>query len=522
MRERSPAIVLMSLVVVLATAGHGSSAPQATPTADGYRGIWYGLRAYGGGFAVFPSQHSPFAIYRSEAKKTFFVYGGTVAGKRQLQAMASYYDHERGVVPRPTIVHDWGEWNLKSGPAADAHRNPTISVDGDGRVWVFVSGHGDNGYVYRAKEPYSVESFELVVATPMTYPNAWWIPNKGFFLFFTKYDHSRESFWLTSPDGKSLADSETWKTPGQLNAWTVSPDGDKPGHGNYQFTAAQGSRVATAMNHWIGRTRDRSSLFYLQSDDMGKTWQTADGKPFTPPIRQVKCPPLVRDFWGGHLQVYVQHLTFDRQGRPAILFLTSPLGQGAEGTGGPKTGTIAHWVGDRWAFHQTTALANNFDCGSLSIEDDGTWRIIGPTEARPQALKTGGEIAMWTSNDEGKTWKKVQQLTQGSKYNHSYVRQPVDAHPDFYGLWADGDGDKPSSSRLYFCSKAGDVRVLPATMSGNFAKPETLERKSETGKSLLVPTVLRGNEPSATLRVAPADAERRKTRVPTRSVGTRY
>jgi len=67
----------------------------------------------------------------------------SVAGKQQLQAMASYYDHERGVVPRPTIVHDGGQSNLKPGQMADGHRNPTISVDGDGRVWVFVSGHGD-------------------------------------------------------------------------------------------------------------------------------------------------------------------------------------------------------------------------------------------------------------------------------------------------------------------------------------------------------------------------------------------
>jgi len=457
----------------LSTTGRARCSPTANPTADGYYGIWYGGPEYGGGFALFPSQHSPSAVYRAEVRKTFFVYGGTVAGKRQLRAMASYYDHQRDVVPQPTIVHDWAG-------NSDAHRNPTISVDGDGHVWVFVSGHGDSGYIYRAKEPYSVESFERIMTTPMTYPNPWWIPNKGFFLFFTKYDHDRESFWITSPDGKSLADSETWKLPGQLNTWTVGAEGTKYGHGNYQYTAAHGSRVATAMNNWIGRTRDRSNLFYLQSDDMGKTWQTADGKDFTPPIREVKCPALVRDFWGEHLLVYVQHLTFDRQGRPAILFLTSPAGQAREGLGGPRTWTVAHWVGDRWAFHQVTTSSNNFDCGSLYIEDDGTWRIIGPTEPGPQPWRTGGEIAMWTSNDQGTTWKKVKQLTAGSNYNHSYVRRPVDAHPDFYGLWADGDGNNKSSpSRLYFCNKAGDVRVLPPTMSGQFAQPKSLDRKGE-------------------------------------------
>lgn len=472
-------VVTMSLAAGLFAAEPGGPSPAKNPTADGYYGIWYASRNYySGGFALFPSQHSPMAVYRAEVKRTFFVYGGTVTGKQQLQAMVSYYDHERGVVPRPTIVHDWGESELKPSQTADGHRNPTISVDGDGRVWVFVSGHGDNGYIYRAKEPYSVESFERIIVTPMTYPNPWWIPNQGFFLFFTKYDHNRESFWLTSPDGQSLADSETWKSPGQLNAWTISPDGDKYGHGNYQFTAARGSRVATAMNNWIGRTRDRSNLFYLQSDDLGRSWQTADGKPFAPPIREAQCPALIRDFWSEQLQVYIQHLTFDRQGRPAILFLTSPAGQAAEGPGGPKTWTVAHWVGDRWAFHPVTTSLNNFDCGSLTIEDDGTWRIIGSTVRGPQPWKTGGEIAMWTSGDQGAAWKMVRQLTKDSPYNHSYVRRPVDAHPDFYALWADGDGEKPSPSRLYFCNQAGDVRVLPQAMTGPFARPETLGKRA--------------------------------------------
>jgi len=453
----------------------------ANPTADGYRGIWYGLKEYGGGYAFFPSQHSPFAIHCPAVKKTFFVYGGRGDRPLRLQAMASYYDHERDVVPRPTIVHDWGEWGLKPSQALDAHRNPTLCVDGDGHVWVFVSGHGDNGYVYRSRKPYSVESFERILATPMTYPNPWWIPNKGFFLFFTKYDHNRESFWIASSDSKGLADSETWRSPGQLSAWTVGQEGGKPGHGLYQFTAARGTRVATAINNWIGRTRDRSNLFYLQSDDMGKSWQTADGKDFTPPIREVQCPALVRDFWSDGLQVYIQHLTFDRQGCPAILFLTSPAGQTNEGPGKPRIWTLAHWTGHRWTFHKVTTSLHNFDCGSLYIEDGGTWRIIGPTEPGPQLWRSGGEVAMWISHDEGHTWKKFKQLTHNSPHNHCYVRQPVNAHPDFYAVWADGHGhDKLAPCRLYFCHKDGHVRVLPLAMSAPLGRPMTLHDTEPT------------------------------------------
>jgi len=71
-------------------------------------------------------------------------------------------------------------------------------------------------------------------------------------------------------------------------------------------------------------------------------------------------------------------------------------------------------------------------------------------------------------------------MTSGSKYNHGYCRRPVDAQPDFYALWADGHARQPSESRLYFCDKEGNVRVLPAQMQRGFcqagagAAPDTL------------------------------------------------
>ena len=221
----------------------------------------------------------------------------------------------------------------------------------------------------------------------------------------------------------------------------MGPEGDKPRA--RQLSVHRGAGLPRGHGHEQLDRADAETA-RICSICRATTWARPGKRPtastFAPPIREVQCPALVRDFWAEHLQVYVQHLTFDRQGRPAILFLTSPAGQAAEGPGGPRTWTVAHWVGDRWAFHPVTTSSNNFDCGSLYIEDDGTWRIIGSTERGPQPWKTGGEIAMWTSSDQGATWKKVKQLTAGSQYNHSYVRRPVDAHPDFYGLWADGDG----------------------------------------------------------------------------------
>ena len=78
---------------------------------------------------------------------------------------------------------------------------------------------------------------------------------------------------------------------------------------------------------------------------------------------------------------------------------------------------------------------------------------------------------MWASKNQGRTWAKVRDLTKNSIMNHHYVRRALNAHPDFYAFWADGDAFKPSKSKLYFCTKDGEVRVLPYTMTRDFMMP---------------------------------------------------
>ena len=102
-----------------------------------------------------------------------------------------------------------------------------------------------------------------------------------------------------------------------------------------------------------------------------------------------------------------------------------------------------------------TDSTHNYDTGPIWIEDDGSWRIVGPTERGPQRWGGGGEVAVWKSGDEGKTWTKTQDVTKESPRNNSYVRKVIGAEPDspFAMLWADGHADKLSVSRLYFADR---------------------------------------------------------------------
>src|SRR6185437_15040394 len=124
---------LLSFLLLLAV----SASAQDLPRADGYRGIWYYNQPthdqyaykYSGGFATYPQQQSPIAIYAPAVRKTFFCYGGTVPGKEELLHMVSYYDHRTGEVPRPVILI-----NKKTD---DAHDNPVMAIDDGGYIWIF-------------------------------------------------------------------------------------------------------------------------------------------------------------------------------------------------------------------------------------------------------------------------------------------------------------------------------------------------------------------------------------------------
>jgi hypothetical protein len=433
--------------------------------ADGYRGIWYYNQPshdeykykYSGGFATYPQQHAPIAIYAPAVKKTFFVYGGTTAqsasDKQQLLHMVSYFDHVTHKVPRPTI--------LLNKHTDDAHENPTLSIDDAGYIWIFSPSHGKGhpSYINKSKQPYSIDAFDQILVTNFSYTQPWWLSGSGFLFLHTRYNSGtagtkgiRGLHWTTSPDGTN------W-SPAKLLANIEM--------GDYQVSWPHANTVSTAFDFHpkpIGLNA-RANIYFLQTSDLGQTWKTIDGKTFKTPATETNNAALIYDSRRDHELVYLKDLNYDAAGRPVILFLTS---KGYES--GPKFGQrqwkTTHWTGEKWDVRDFTTSDHNYDHGSLYIEPDGTWRVIAPTDPGPQPYNPGGEIVMWTSNDEGKTWKRVKQLTHNSPMNHTFARRPLNASSDFYALWADGNPRQPSESHLYFTDKNGShVWRLPSKMT---------------------------------------------------------
>jgi len=445
---------------------------------DGYRGIWcmnqpsndeY-VYKYSGGLGTYCAKHRPFAVYAPVVNKTFFCYGGSPRGNNtRLVHMVSYYDHETGTVPRPFALLDK--------ETEDAHDNPVISLDAQGHVWILSTSHGTGrpSYVHRSTEPYSIDSFELIPATRavergtrelitnFSYMQPWYIRGKGFICFFTRYGYpaARTTCCMTSPDGVTWSE---WTRLGAVH------------QGHYQVSAAAEAVAGTAFNyHPDGKGLNwRTNLYYIETRDFGRTWQTADGSPVELPLTSPDNGAMVHDYGSEKLNVYMKDICYDQDGRPVVLYVTSK-GYEAGPANAPRTWTTARWTGSTWEIRTAMTSDNNYDMGSLYLEKGGTWRLIAPTVTGPQPYNPGGEIAMWTSSDRGETWEKVKQLTTGSERNHTYVRRPVNAHPEFYALWADGHGRQPSESRLYFCDRNGNVRVLPPEMTTDEAEPALLE-----------------------------------------------
>lgn len=435
--------------------------PDPLPQAEGYRGIWYFnqpqddeyVYKYSGGLGTYCAKHRPLAVYSAEANKTFFCYGGTDAEGTTLLHMVSYFDHATGTVPRPRIL-----WDKQT---TDAHDNPVIALDQRGHIWIFSSAHGTArpAYIFVSRRPYEIDSFECVRKTNFSYPQPLFLPGQGFLFLHTLYGGGRRLFLATSPDGRQ------WSEPILLAHVEL---------GHYQISERCGQRVGTAFNfhprpqglNW------RTNLYYMETGDFGRSWRNVAGQELKLPLNQPDNAALVHDFRAEGLNVYLKDMAFDEAGNPVILVLTS-RGWRAGPASSPHVWRLLRWTGHEWQMSEVTQSDNNYDMGSLYIEADGTWRIIAPTEPGPQPYNPGGEVAVWTSHDHGRSWEKLKQLTQQSEYNHTYVRRPVAAHPDFYAFWADGHARRPSESRLYFTNRAGaHVWRLPTKMAGPFARPE--------------------------------------------------
>lgn len=434
---------------------------------DGYRGIWFELNQkyeygdkYSGALGTYTAKHVPLAIYSPEADKTFFVYGGTKSeGERYLLCMIGEFDHKTGMVFKPTVVYD------KLG-VDDPHDNPSIMIDDEGFIRVFVSGRGQRrpGFKFKSSKPFSIEKFELISEEEMTYPQPW-NTDKGYLHLFTKYTGVRQLYFESSLDGLN------W-TKDRLLAAIPEKKGERSGH--YQTSACfNGKKVGTFFNrHPDGNVDKRTDIYYMETSDLGETWTDVQGNPLEIPLLELENPALVIDYQSQGKNVYLKDMGFDSNGNPAYLYIRSD-GHEPGPVSAPYEWCITRWDGRKWHTSVITESDHNYDMGSLYISEKD-WKIVTPTAKGPQEWGVGGELEIWQSKNEGKKWKKLKTLTSNSQLSHAYVRRSMNFKAPFCFFWADGHSHEFSKSQLYFGDFEGNIWKLPYEMKEDFLKPEKI------------------------------------------------
>lgn len=455
---------LWILFLSSATCGQGLRNTQV----DGYKGIWFELNqkyAYGdkysGGLGTYTAKHRPMALYAEAVDKTFFVYGGTTQeNERHLLCMIGSYDHQTGRVSKPVVVYD------KMG-VNDPHDNPSIGMDKQGYLWVFVSGRGNRrpGIKLKSKEPYNPGSFEVITEEIFTYPQIW-ISDSLFVHFFTKYTGVRELYFETSPDGVSWSDD--------LKLAGIKGKNDSLS-GHYQLSSVykDGEIAGTFFSrHLNGNVDTRTNLYYLETRDFGTTWQTVGGEAITLPVEDPDSKTRVYDYHSQGKNVYLKDMCYDPAGNPVCLYLTSG-GHEPGPENAPYTWYVCYFRNHEWHRSPVCESDHNYDMGSIYLQDS-SWYIVAPTGNPPQAYGVGGEIVLWESKDQGKNWSEKMQLTHSSPLNHAYIRRPLNHKAPFCFFWASGDPHKQSISELYFGDFTGQVWKLPYHMVTDAETPEKL------------------------------------------------
>ncbi|MCU0341088.1 MAG: BNR-4 repeat-containing protein [Spirosomaceae bacterium] len=491
---------------------------------DGFRGIWYYIgktnneyvHKYSGGLGTYPSNHYPFSVYAPAVQKTFFCYGG--ASKDSVPSLlheVAYFDHRTKQVSRPTIV-----LNKKTD---DAHDNPVLNMDSQGFIWLFSTSHGTErpSYIHRSRKPYDISAFDLVPATRLkngqkvpfdnfSYLQIYHQPANGFLGLMTHYERGMLKYGKNKPR----------RTIGFITSkngieWSDIQNIGEIEEGHYQTSGTYKEKIGTAFNMHPDTEKDagldyRTNLYYIETRDFGKTWQNANGQTIKLPLTTSDNAALVKDYRAEKQNVYISDLAYTTDGRPVLLYVTSK-GPEPGPQNGPYLWHTASWDGKSWQIAPVTESDHNYDMGSLYVEN-GLWRIVATTQTGPQAYNTGGEIVLWESKNAGKSWQKVQQMTQNSAFNHSYPRKPLRVHPDFYAFWADGHGRQPSESSLYFSNQKGEVFRLPRQMKTATVTPEKV--LAEACATVVVPPVIgeqARKDMEAKWAAAKADWNRRPT-----------
>ena len=381
---------------------------------------------YSGAMATYCAWHRPMAIYSPEVDKTFFVFGNP-----ENSPAVSYYDHRRKTFASPVV--------LGTNPNGDAHRNPTILIDGDGIITVFFGAHFHPTRVVKSTGAYDIS--EWTAAAPIgektSYPQPWELTPGEIFVSY----RSSPPAWCYR---KSTDGAESWSREAKLidflgtsiYAVTIAETGPFPRKIHMAWSRMGGGTPEEIRTKALWARR--YNVYYARSDDGGKTWQRSDGREYELPIDEPRAEKVFDSRTHG---IWLKDIQLDSRGAPYLLFIDADV------TTYRCTWKVAKPSAAGWAISDVAQSDHMYDAGGLLILSDDDFRIWGPTGVS-QPYEDGGEIEEFQSSDHGATWVKTNLLTAGSRFSHNHVKTVFNHQKDdLRAIWSYGDSNYPPATR---------------------------------------------------------------------------
>ena len=208
-----------------------------------------------------PNSNPPAAAWYAEAAhKTFFAYlaaeptaAGAAGPGRPIRV--SFFDHATGTVPKPAI--------LPFEPGHDGVTSLSLVADEQGCLWLCVglSAHRPAS-LFKSTKPYDISAFTQLPGPALDVPRFWHVLGQGFISIGLRNEGDGPApYFATSPDGQTWSEGTKLAALGAGHTFIAARHLNKIGVALAAYSAGEGPASAT-------------SIYYVETSDAGKTWQS--------------------------------------------------------------------------------------------------------------------------------------------------------------------------------------------------------------------------------------------------------
>lgn len=403
-----------------------------------------------------PTLHPlPGAWFAEKPRKTFFVYEHAVpAGSGEATACLAVgaFDHQESVALQPVLLPFRGE-----------HVRASLTLDERGHLWMLAaSGAADRAtQLFKSTKPYEIDEFTRFDG-PAHELAQFWAPMGGQLMALGIKPHESAGhpvFTVTDTPGE-------WQQPQPLSVL----------EGDHQLVTGQHrTKIGAAVRGPVvrGNSGEGTSLYYLETSDGGKTWQTMRRAAVALPLKQPDSPTLVKDYASIAWRLHLKDITFDKFGNPTILYIV--VRGGTNGAPAIRTWTTARWIGREWESTGVLPADGEADHGRLYVEPDRSWRLLITTEA----AGPGTRLTEWFSDDQGRSWYRQFDARLG-KLGPMGLQKPVHSNPGLYAFWTGTGPGAVDAARIYFTTREGRLFLLPVEMDKPAQPPVSLPAATTT------------------------------------------